>query len=181
MKLKKTVLCLCILTLTYSPHALSMQEGNITESLETGNFTDYEDTTKSISKGQYTWGGVASIIPGFGIGHALQGRYMERGWIFTASEILTIGGSVISAFYTISLMASQKGRVYPKNVKLETTMRNFSISLLVAFIGIKAWEIYDAWVLPSDYKVVNSSFKIQPLAYYDKGDTSLGLSLQYQF
>ena len=27
--------------------------------------------------------GIASLIPGFDLGHALQGRYTKRGWLFT--------------------------------------------------------------------------------------------------
>lgn len=181
MKLIRSFLCFLVLALAYSPCILFAQEGNIHESLGTEKFTNYENSIKSISKGQYTWGGVTSIIPGFGLGHALQGRYMERGWIFTASELVTFGGGIVSAFYTISLIAVRKGMSYP-SLKSETAaMRNLSISLFVIFAGLKAWEIYDAWVLPFDYKVVDSSFKIQPLAFYNQGSTSLGLSLQYEF
>ena len=197
MKFKKSFLWLIVLALTYSFHALSMQEENIVKSLDEKNLTISEDPIKSLSKGQYTWGGVASIIPGFGLGHALQGRYMERGWIFTVSEPTIFIGFVVSSF--IFLLTSQKvwtnipqlkepssnkgmnTNEKVRGIEVHTIFGILSISLFVAFIGVKIWEAVDAWVLPSDYKVVDSSFKIQPLAYYDRGNTSLGLSLQYRF
>ena len=39
----------------------------------------YSPDTKTISTGKYVGGGVASIFLGWGIGHAIQGRYAERG------------------------------------------------------------------------------------------------------
>lgn len=201
MKFKKTFLCLCILALSYSPYALSVQEGNVAESLDMEKLTAYEEPAKSMSYGQYIGGGVASIIPGFGLGHAIQGRYMEWGWIFTVLEPVTFIGGVVSFFY-VAKYDSSYHRAYAYAVPIiektdsdeirtpikkvggeleHTIFTVLSISLVVAFIGVKAWEIYDAWDFPSDYKVVDSSFKIQPLAYYNQGNTSLGLSLQYQF
>ena len=48
-------------------------------------------STISISEQQYHIGAaIGSIpIPSFGIGHAVQGRYMSRGWIFTAGEVVS--------------------------------------------------------------------------------------------
>lgn len=50
---------------------------------------------------RYVTGGVLSLYPGFGIGHAVQGRWAERGWIFTASEIAILGATGQSCFKTV--------------------------------------------------------------------------------
>ena len=51
-----------------------------------------------ISDGQTTGGGIAAILLGFGIGQAIEGRWLERGWMFTAVDTgalaLEIGGII---------------------------------------------------------------------------------------
>ena len=44
-----------------------------------------EKKIKYISKETYVSGGLTAIV-GFGLGHAILGRYKEKGWIFTLSE-----------------------------------------------------------------------------------------------
>ena len=53
--------------------------------------------------------GIASIFPGFGLGHALQGRWLDKGWIFTTGGILTAGGFLASLSYWLR----QVGREIP--------------------------------------------------------------------
>lgn len=52
-----------------------------------------------ISHAQYARGATVGTIFGFGIGHEIQGRYKERGWIFTLAEglgALSIASGVIA-------------------------------------------------------------------------------------
>ena len=51
------------------------------ELLERGEITD----------GQYLGGGLAALFIGFGVGQAVQGRWAEKGWIFTLGEGASIG------------------------------------------------------------------------------------------
>lgn len=50
-----------------------------------------------ITVGRYVSGGVIGSVFGFGIGHAVVGRWQEKGWVFTAAEgiglILILQGS----------------------------------------------------------------------------------------
>jgi hypothetical protein len=39
-----------------------------------------------ISNGQTIVGGVAAILVGFGIGQSIEGRWLERGWMFTVVD-----------------------------------------------------------------------------------------------
>lgn len=41
----------------------------------------------AVDQGRFYGGGAAGTILGFGIGHGIQGRYSESGWIFTATEL----------------------------------------------------------------------------------------------
>src|SRR5205085_907677 len=53
--------------------------------------TDYDRKVLQIgeiSDTRYVLGGVIGTYPiGLGLGHAIQGRYMDRGWIFTVGEL----------------------------------------------------------------------------------------------
>ena len=61
---------------------------------------DVADATSSvteISKNRYITGGVLGTALGFGIGHAVQGRWLsDKGWIFTSAELVTLGVSFIT-------------------------------------------------------------------------------------
>ena len=133
--------------------------------------------SKTISQGRYIGGGVASIFLGWGIGHAVQGRYSERGWIFTAGGALSAIG-VIGLFSSLTKSALEN----PENTSLSGADYAFMGALIVG-AGIRIWEMIDAWFLPSHYKIVKeSSFQIKPLAFYDPSNKfHYGLSLNYKF
>lgn len=44
---------------------------------------------------RYITGGILSFYPGFGVGHAVQGRWLDRGWIYTASEAVIVGATAV--------------------------------------------------------------------------------------
>ena len=65
MKLNGFFYIFWFLVLSYSPYALSMQDGGaVTESFETERLTAQKDSTKSISNGRYMGGGIVSVFPG---------------------------------------------------------------------------------------------------------------------
>jgi hypothetical protein len=47
-----------------------------------------------ISSAEHIGGGIAGAVIGLGIGQALQGRWAERGWLFTLGE----GVSMVALF-----------------------------------------------------------------------------------
>ncbi|WP_374001395.1 hypothetical protein [Bdellovibrio bacteriovorus] len=94
-----------------------------------------------ISKGRYIVGGILGTYPlGFGIGHAIQGRYTEKGWIFTVGEagslaVLIAGmGSCMSSWHSDNCNGNG-GLIW---------IGAFS------FIGFRIWEIVDVWAAPPE-------------------------------
>jgi hypothetical protein len=86
---------------------------------------------------RYVIGGILGVYPGFGIGHAVQGRYLDKGWIFTVGELGSVAGLVVG-------LANCLGTRY------DEPCDNALITVsLISFIGFKIWECVDVWVGPS--------------------------------
>ena len=107
----------------------------------------------------------------------MQGRYKERGWIFTAGEAVALGGAIVSDFLFVSDVA--------ESGKVSFGKRGLSLAFLVAFGAVKVWETIDAFMLPDHYKVVKASpFQISPLVLWNNNstdDVDWGLFLKYRF
>lgn len=64
-----------------SSKGIQLREGDAVQFLDDGE----------VSTPRYIIGGILGTYPiGFGIGHAIQGRYSDRGWIFTATEAASL-------------------------------------------------------------------------------------------
>jgi hypothetical protein len=130
-----------------------------------------------IGAARHIIGAVFAINPGFGIGHAIQGRYSQTGWYFTAGELgsIALGATGILGGYG----SSYNGALF-----------------IVGFFGFKIWEIVDGiggpfWdnsryqYLHNRYNISNAvRFKIMPvpLARLDaagKSRPSVGLGMQW--
>ena len=112
-------------------------------------------------------GGVFGTVIGYGIGHAMQGRWIKTGWIHTTFQVsglaILIGG-YIGLFPAFSAKTSY-------------------IIGSVVFVGSKIWEIVDLWNVPSSMKVVSQKgLYMAPTLYsqYNQ-DRFLGIKLQYNF
>lgn len=203
-----------IFTANYSPQVFSME--NNTSSSEPSlrkmtqkkiNLSQNEAISGSfkqtITKGQYIGGGVAAIIPGFGIGHAIQGRYREKGWMFTAAELVTFGGALGFSIWSVGK------RVVEFSVKMvvvplvglggEEAVEEFLateiyeeksweedviLAFLIAWLGVKIWQAVDIWYLPSHYEVITqNSFQAEPLISWNSRNSGwdVGLTLKYNF
>ena len=145
---------------------------NEAEALDAQSMATATGHTKTISNGRYIGGGVASIFLGFGIGHAIQGRWGERGWVFTLLDSIAIGGMVTS------FISPTVGSHFP----------TFVVVLYGSFfllLGSRIWSIIDAWILPSHYKIAQESrFQVSPLIvsnYSDLSTVGLGLGMKYRF
>ncbi len=96
-----------------------------------------------ISSTAYIVGGLLSIYPGFGIGHAAQGRFSDKGWIFTAGELGSLALVVAGASDCWSDTSSSAHSDHTCNGGDAIVLG------LVGYIGFHIWEIVDAWVAPS--------------------------------
>ena len=131
-----------------------------------------------IDQSRYIAGGVISILPGFGIGHAIQGRWLEKGWVFTLVPTLSVvvgfGSKVFSR--KIDRLIQIKYRDFQ-----DDDFGNYvvAVTTLLVVIPFHIWEIVDAWVLPSNYKI--TSLSVAPKFYSYKDNTFVGLSLNYKW
>lgn len=97
-----------------------------------------------ISTPRYVTGGILGTYPiGFGVGHAIQGRWDQRGWIFTAGEF----GSLAIA---VSGLVGCMDKTFESNKcsDLESTL---IVTGLVGFVGFRIWEIVDVWAAPPSH------------------------------
>ena len=89
-----------------------------------------------ISPGKYVGGGVTATALGWGIGHAIQGRWGERGWIFTVGE----AASFVTLIYSMA-----EGFACNSNCDRYTTWMMVGA---LGLVGFRTWEILDAWIVP---------------------------------
>lgn len=91
--------------------------------------------------GRYVSGGAVGSVMGLGIGHAIQGRYSEKGWIFTTGELVT--GMVAASGFFKCMFGSMLGA--EKNSSCNDDAAAIGFMGLVTF---RVWEIYDLWATP---------------------------------
>ena len=191
------LLSLCVLGfLLIGPFAFSVpptEAGSVKE-VENNRERAIEPTkgyTKTLNNKEYIGGAFASMFLGFGIGHAIQGRWWdEGGWVFTLGEGVTVGVILSSLLLTGGIKgfeARSSKQVTVKNIHSawgEGLKWGGFISLLL-FIPLRIWASIDSWVLPSHIKVAQESrFQIIPLVvsnHSNSNNLSLGLSMKYRF
>ena len=104
---------------------------------------------KPIPEARYVGGGIAGIFVPFGIGHAIQGRYREMGWIFTVSELaavgLVIGGGVSLFANGLNREKFKKGDFKISDFALGFTLIGVGA---VTYFGFRVWEMIDLWATP---------------------------------
>ena len=129
---------------------------------------------RTISQGRYIGGGVAGTILGFGIGHAVQGRWMEKGWIYTALQPVTL----VTSTFLWGLFAVEVGYHSFNSLTLIG-----AATLTLIFVGSKIWEIVDVWRLPDSIRMISSSQQmgVPSLYSYEYKSSVPGIGLQWQF
>lgn len=94
--------------------------------------------------GQYVSGGVVSAVVGFGIGHTVQGRWLERGWVFTAGESASLLIAFTGAVATIGCGGHSDSTT---GERCDTSV-GLLIGGYLAFVGFRIWEIADSFAVP---------------------------------
>lgn len=92
-----------------------------------------------IELGDYIAGGVLGTAVGFGIGHAVQGRWQDKGWIFTVGEA---AGITLFAVGVAGLASSVQTGSF--DGPSSSSYALVAISML-AISGVRIWEIIDVW------------------------------------
>lgn len=85
-------------------------------------------------------GGLVAAWVGFGLGHAVQGRYSDVGWMFTMGEVAAIS---VAVFGAVQLGEND----FRQNDGAETLL----IGGFLAYGILRVWEIVDTLVGPSSH------------------------------
>jgi hypothetical protein len=105
----------------------------------------------------YIAGGILGTIPGFGIGHAIQGRWKDKGWIFTAGEA---GGVGLMMAAGMSCMSGHSDMMSGGEEKAcSSGNRAFAASGMLIYLGFKVWEIIDVWTAPPQHNIQYESIE----------------------
>ena len=123
----------------------------------------------TLNKTRYKTGGVIGTVLGLGLGHAIQGRY-KRGLFFTALQV----GSIFAFGH---YQEAPSGRWADLKV---------AMFFIYIFMGLRAWEGADVWILPPSYKVIGSyqkenKFYITPSLYANNPSSQKIFSLSFRF
>ncbi len=145
-----------------------------------------------ISTTRYVIGGVLGTYPvGFGVGHAIQGRWSDTGWIFTAGEA---GSAAVFLVGALGCINNELDKGF--NGKNDCTGLNEALLVtgIIGFVGFRIWEVVDVWSTPpshnrkynelKDYihksqaKEIKTSLFLSPL-YQPKMGQGLSLTLNF--
>ena len=95
-----------------------------------------------INGGQVALGALVSGWLGFGIGHAVQGRYADVGWKFTIGEVATLGGFFVGLSMALE---DDLNSTRDQDDSGETIM----VVSLIGYGVLRVWEFIDTIAGPS--------------------------------
>lgn len=126
----------CLLSLVFFVvSAVAQEEKDSSPSTPNHSGAEVVNDVKYTSIGQYIAGGIVGSAVGYGIGHAIQGRYSDKGWIFTAGEVagtlvLISGMRTCTTYNFFEFRNCDQGQI------------NLGFGI---FLGFHIWEIVDVW------------------------------------
>jgi hypothetical protein len=99
-----------------------------------------------ISDTRYIVGGILGTYPlGLGIGHAIQGRWSDKGWIFTAGEL---GAATVFMIGALGCVSDELNNGLNGKDDCRGLNEAMVVTGLVGYIGFRIWEIVDVWSVP---------------------------------
>lgn len=141
-----------------------------------------------ISTARYVTGGILGTYPiGFGVGHAIQGRWSQDGWIFTAGELISVAAIVGGLLGCVDNAFDDQ-----KCSDVERTLVGAGV---IGFFGFRIWEIVDVWAVPpsqnkkyrklknyiensEEKKTTKTSLDLTPL-FHPRNGSGLALTLSF--
>ena len=94
-----------------------------------------------ISIGKYVTGGVLSYVVGFGVGHAVQGRWNDNGWIFTFGEAASMTVLIygLAQFQRYDYVGDYPNENHQRE---DRRARNYLLAGVVGLVGFRIWVLY---------------------------------------
>ena len=92
-----------------------------------------------LSRGRIVGSGALGTLVGFGMGHLVQGRFGERGWIFATVEGSSLAVAGTSALLTFVYAEGDGG----------AAGAGIALGSLAVFGIARIWEAVDVWTYPS--------------------------------
>ncbi len=140
-----------------------------------------------MTQGQYVTGGIVGSSVGFGIGHAIQGRYGDRGWIFTLGKSVGLGLSIAGVAGLSDSNCLNNDDIECESDDLTLTGVGYAM-----MIGVHIWEVVDVWIRGKNLRqrnlelskssVRNSfNFAFVPTMNSNKKIDGLGAGLSFNF
>jgi len=120
---------------------------------------------KILEKGEYSdgeivGGGLLGSFLGLGLGHAAQGRFREKGWIFLVGEAV---GSYVFMWSLINCVDDIDNDSDHCNGGMLATS-------IIAVAVLRIWEIVDLWTVPAahnrEYRRLRNRLYQQQRPYY---------------
>ena len=142
-----------------------------------------------IPRHRYLWGGALGTTVGFGLGHAVQGRWWTRGrgWAYTLTQL-----PIIAAIYSMAAQDSCEGRARAKERERRHKEESWgcpnpigedTAGLLIAtFVISKIVEIFNVWDIDYNQHRVADTDKHNSLLLLPYADNrGLGLQLAFSY
>ncbi len=125
---------------------------------------------------RYVTSGIVGSYFGLGIGQAIQGRYSDKGWIFTAGELGSIFVAVIGF-----------GDCIGDTLSGYHDCNSGLLALGIAgYVGFRIWDVVDLWATPLDeerrYRYLKSketAFNWRPVLMARENSPMLGLQFGF--
>ena len=112
--------------------------------------------TGEISTTRYIIGGVIGTYPiGLGLGHAIQGRWSEQGYIYTWGQLGSLAAIVLGAGSCID----------GDNWECTGAEQALITIGVISYVGLRLWEIVDVWAAPPSHNLKHRNLK----KYIDEG------------
>jgi hypothetical protein len=139
-----------------------------------------------LSDARYITGGTLGTVIGFGMGHVVQGRWQDKGWIFSAGQSFSL---VMAAGATVSCISDSLFDNFSEQDGSGSVCILANIAL-AGFFGLKVWEIIDLWhggsVQRTEFKRLKLkmglnapeiSYKLVPM--FASNNVGLGLNIRF--
>ena len=134
-----------ILIVTFGLTSITRAEGG--ETPASGAGVDTPRHIIGMSYDDYVTGSIVGTLFGFGSGHALQGRYADNGWKFTATEIAAVG--IIAASLAPCKSDFFSSHALTLNQRLEKCQKTGLVVGNLLGAATHIYEVFDLWLTPN--------------------------------